>query len=64
MSQPEPKPWSPYLAGGLSGLLIIASVVVAEKYPGASTSFARSAGMLEERFSPEHVGNLAYFYGG
>jgi hypothetical protein len=44
------KPWNPYLAGALSGLLLVASVWVAGKYFGASTSFVRSAGMIEQVF--------------
>ena len=53
--------WSPYLAGALSGLVLVLSVVIAGKYFGASTSFVRSAGMIEELLSPQRVGNLAYF---
>jgi len=39
--------WSPYLAGALSGLVLVLSVLIAGKYFGASTSFVRSAGMIE-----------------
>ena len=53
--------WSPYLAGALSGLVLVLSVLIAGKYFGASTSFVRSAGMVEELFSPERVAKLAYF---
>ena len=53
--------WSPYLAGALSGLVLVLSVLIAGKYFGASTSFVRSAGMLEELFAPERVSQLAYF---
>ena len=53
--------WSPYLAGALSGSVLILSVLIAGKYFGASTSFVRSAGMIEELFSPERVAKLAYF---
>jgi hypothetical protein len=53
--------WNPYLAGALAGVVVVLSVVVAGKYVGASTSFVRSAGMLERIFSPEHVSRLAYF---
>lgn len=61
MTQSEPRPWNPYLAGALSGLLIIASVVLADKYLGASTTFVRSAGMIEQLFAPEKVAKMAYF---
>jgi hypothetical protein len=53
--------WSPYLAGALSGLVLLLSVLIAGKYFGASTSFVRSAGMIEEFFAPERVSQLAYF---
>jgi uncharacterized membrane protein YedE/YeeE len=53
--------WSPYLAGGLSGLVIIVSVLWTGKFFGASTSFVRSAGMLGEIFGPERVKQLEYF---
>lgn len=53
--------WSPYVAGALSGLLAVASVLVAGKYLGASTTFVRGAGMLEQVFSPEAVASLSYY---
>ena len=57
----EDKGWNPYLAGALSGVVLILSVLIAGKYFGASTSFVRSAGMIERIFSPEHVAGIAYF---
>lgn len=57
----EDKGWNPYLAGALSGVVLILSVLIAGKYFGASTSFVRSAGMIEKIFSPEHVAGIAYF---
>ena len=53
--------WSPYLAGALSGLVLILSVLIASKSFGASTSFVRSAGMIEELIAPERVSQLPYF---
>jgi uncharacterized membrane protein YedE/YeeE len=53
--------WSPYLAGGLSGLVIIVSVLWTGKFFGASTSFVRSAGMLGKVFDTERVTQLASF---
>ena len=53
--------WSPYLAGGLSGLVIIVSVLWTGQFFGASTSFVRSAGMLGKIFEPEKVAQLEYF---
>jgi len=55
------KPWSPYLAGALSGLVLVLSVWVAGKYFGASTSFVRSAGLIERVFSAERVAKMDYF---
>lgn len=55
------KPWSPYLAGALSGLVSIGSVWIAGKYLGASTTFVRTAGLLEQVVSPERVAQMEYF---
>jgi hypothetical protein len=57
----EDKGWSPYLAGVLSGILTVGSVYVAGKYLGASTTFVRSAGMIERLFTPARVASLEYF---
>lgn len=54
------KPWSPYLAGALTGVLMVLSVVVAGKYFGASTSFARSAAIVEQTVAPEHLQQTEY----
>ena len=55
------KGWSPYVAGALTGVVMIFSVLVAGKYFGASTTFVRSAGMLEKIFSAERVSKIDYF---
>jgi hypothetical protein len=52
---------NPYIAGVLTGFLIILSVLITDKYFGASTTFVRSAGMIEQVFIPEHVRNAEYF---
>ena len=57
----EDKGWSPYLAGALSGLVLVLSVLLAGKFFGASTSFVRSAGMVEKLITPDRVSQLAYF---
>ncbi|THB62758.1 MAG: YeeE/YedE family protein [Desulfovibrio sp.] len=49
------SPWSPYLAGALSGVLGVLSVLVAGKYLGASTTMVRAVGMVEEAISPALV---------
>ena len=61
MEVTEKKGWSPYLAGSLAGVLSILSVWIAGKYLGASTTFVRSAGMLEKIIGPERVAKMSYF---
>lgn len=59
--------WSPYIAGALVGLLAIASAFATTKllgktnYLGASTTFVRAAGLVENIFAPEHVASNEYF---
>ncbi len=61
------KTWSPYVAGALTGLLAIASVVITTqmigkpKYLGTSTTMVRVSGLVEKQVSPEHVNNNEYF---
>jgi hypothetical protein len=57
----DDKGWSPYLAGALAGIVMILSVWITGKYFGASTTFVRSAGMIEKVFSAERVGKMDYF---
>lgn len=57
----DKKAWSPYLGGGLTGVLAVLSVVISGKFLGASTTFARSSAWLEKFFFPEHVEALAYY---
>ena len=57
----EPKGWNPYLAGALAGLLLVFSVWFTGKYIGASTTFVRAAGYVEQAFNPERVAALEYF---
>lgn len=55
------KYWSPYIAGACAGLVLVLSVWFTGKYFGASTSFVRSAGLIEKIFSAERVEQMAYF---
>lgn len=55
------KEWSPYWAGALAGILMILSVWVSGKYFGASTTFVRSAGMIEKIFTAERIAKMDYF---
>jgi hypothetical protein len=57
----DEKTWNPYLAGALAGVLVVMSVWLAGKYFGASTTFARSAGIIEKTFAEERVSRMAYF---
>lgn len=57
----EKKGWSPYLAGALTGLLIVFSVWFTGKYVGASTTFVRSAGFIEQVFDADRVAQMPYF---
>jgi hypothetical protein len=62
-----PRTWRPYIAGALVGVLAILSVVVSTqtlgkaKYLGASTTFVRSAGLIEQTVAADHVAENAYF---
>lgn len=58
--KPE-KGWSPYLAGALTGLLMVLSVWLSGKFFGASTTFVRTAGMLEGLVAPARVATMPYF---
>jgi hypothetical protein len=59
--------WSPYLAGVLLGLLAIASVLATTQflgktsYLGASTTFVRAAGILEQTIAADHVVSNEYY---
>ena len=59
--------WNPYLAGVLTGLLAIASVFATTKwlgktnYLGASTTFVRAAGLLQQKVAAEHVASSEYY---
>lgn len=59
--QTEGRYWSPYIAGSLSGLVLVLSVWISGKFYGASTTFVRSAGLLEKIFSPDLVTRTDYF---
>lgn len=69
LSCPFKKPggWSPYVAGGLTGLLAVASAYATTvwmgktNFLGASTTFVRAAGFIERLFSSEYVAANLYF---
>ena len=59
--------WSPYLAGGLVGVLAIVSAYATTvwmgktNFLGASTTFVRAAGFIEKLFASSHVASNLYF---
>lgn len=61
------KGWSPYVAGALVGLLAIASVYATthvmgkSAYLGASTTFVRAAGFIEQALLPDSGSAKQYF---
>ncbi len=53
--------WSPYLAGALTGGVIIISAWIAGNYFGASTCFVRVSGFIEQIFAPDKVAGMTYY---
>lgn len=54
------KKWDPYVAGALTGLLLALSVLIAGKFFGASTTFSRSAAVIEKSIGID-VNQFEYF---
>ncbi len=59
--QTEDKGWNPYVAGALSGLVLVLSVVIAGQLFGSATSYVRTVGMIEYAIDPDRVEELEYF---
>ena len=53
--------WSPYVVGGLIGVLSMLTFYFSNKPIGASTAYARVAGMLGLLIAPKHTRSLKYF---
>jgi uncharacterized membrane protein YedE/YeeE len=53
--------WSPYLVGALIGVLSMLTFYFSNKPIGASTAFARLAGMLGSIAAPKHTKMLKYY---
>ncbi|MCQ1535888.1 hypothetical protein FTO70_09390 [Methanosarcina sp. KYL-1] len=53
--------WSPYAVGIGIGILSWFTFLLSDKPIGASTAYARTAGMLEKLFRRQKVGEMAYF---
>jgi hypothetical protein len=53
--------WSPYLVGGLIGVVIWFAFLSVGKLLGVSTAFVRTAGMIGKTFVPNRVKGNPYF---
>ncbi len=53
--------WSPYLVGALIGVLSMFTFYFSDKPLGASTGYARVAGMIGNWFFPKHTQSLKYY---
>jgi hypothetical protein len=53
--------WSPYLVGALIGLLTMLTFYFSDKPLGASTAYARVAGLVGKAVAPRHTGSLKYY---
>ena len=53
--------WSPYLVGALIGLLTMLTFYFSDKPLGASTAYARVAGLLGKVVAPRHTESLKYY---
>lgn len=53
--------WSPYVVGALIGLLSMLTFYFSDKPLGASTAYARVAGMIGKLVAPKHTESLKYF---
>lgn len=53
--------WSPYLVGALIGLLCVGTLYFSDKLLGASTAYARVAGLLGKSIAPLHIMSLEYY---
>ena len=62
MKGSDEKGWNPYLAGALSGLVLILSVWISGEFFGTSGAFARSVGMIEKLCIPGRVAQMEYFH--
>jgi len=53
--------WSPYLVGALIGLLTMLTFYFSDKPLGASTAYARVAGLMGKSVAPRHTESLKYY---
>lgn len=57
---PQPT-WSPYLVGGLIGVLAILTLWISGKVIGASSAYASLAGVFGRLIAPRHIQSLPYY---
>lgn len=57
----EPASWSPYLVGGLLGVLTWLTFYFSDKPVGASSFYAIIAGKIGMLVAPKHTKSLVYF---
>ncbi|MCC6511737.1 MAG: hypothetical protein IT423_21735 [Pirellulaceae bacterium] len=53
--------WSPYIVGALIGVLSMLTFYFSDKPLGASTAYARIAGMVGKAVAPQHTESLKYY---
>lgn len=53
--------WSPYVVGALIGVLSMLTFYFSNKPLGASTAYARLAGMIGRAVAPQHTESLVYY---
>jgi hypothetical protein len=53
--------WSPHLVGALIGLLTMLTFYFSDKPLGASTAYARVAGLVGKAVAPRHTESLKYY---
>jgi hypothetical protein len=53
--------WSPYLVGALIGVLSMLTFYFSHKPIGASTAYARVAGLVGRFIAPQHTDSLHYY---
>lgn len=61
MNNSRKSVWNPYIAGSLTGVLIIVSAALTGDYFGTSTAVVQLTGIIENLFSPSKVSHIKYF---
>ncbi len=56
-----PAAWPPMLVGALLGVLVMLTLVVANRTLGASSAYATIAGLIGRALAPRHTQSLGYF---